>query len=299
MSTSLEKAIHWVYRSRKYFSPFYADNDAMGAKMFSELQLTLFLLNVNRHKLSDKAISEVEKLSELSYEIISSPKYYELIFSCLSFFRLYGAGAIYYLGYAYDEVLFKTVKKATPFVRYNIKELQNYSRMDLEHLLMMFDSYVDGKVKYDSTQLLQNSIIDSDLDIAFYSRLDEYSLTHSIFYVTDFGNNNIPVAVYKRIVYILQTMAYKNYFMNDLDLLGEYIMCLCFMHCGNGCLKELYAGLVSCQNRDGSFSGPSRDGLRKNSKGLKGLYKRQKKIVLDNYHTTLVAIMAMVLYKED
>ena len=201
--------------------------------------------------------------------------------------------------YAYDEVLFKTVKKATPFVRYNIKELQNYSRMDLEHLLMMFDSYVDGKVKYDSTQLLQNSIIDSDLDIAFYSRLDEYSLTHSIFYVTDFGNNNIPVAVYKRIVYILQTMAYKNYFMNDLDLLGEYIMCLCFMHCGNGCLKELYAGLVSCQNRDGSFSGPSRDGLRKNSKGLKGLYKRQKKIVLDNYHTTLVAIMAMVLYKED
>jgi hypothetical protein len=81
-----------------------------------------------------------------------------------------------------------------------------------------------------------------------------------------------------------------------MDLLGEYIMCLCFLHSKKTYLKKFYEDLILNQCKDGSFCGPNRDGLIKNCRGLRGIYKHHRKIVLDNYHTTFVGVMAITLY---
>jgi hypothetical protein len=211
MNNHLAKVIHWVLKNKEYFNPLKGPNNSLRIKMFAELQLTLLILNRYKCILSDNSVKEVETLAEYSCKILNSPRYYEQILAHPEYFRLYGASAIYYLDYGHSNILIESLKKVSVFTKYNECELQNYSKMDLEHLLAMTGKYINNNENNGCRKFLQTSILNSNLDVAFFSRLDEYSFTHSIFYLTDFGlNRNISKELYTKIEYIILTLGCKN-----------------------------------------------------------------------------------------
>lgn len=292
MNVHLEKAIHWIYCNRNFFSPLKGKNMPIRVKMFAELQLALLI--IDKKLLNNSAAKEFDILCDFSENILNSPEYYEYILAFPDCFRLYGSSAIYYLSHRHSEILINVINKAIPFIKYNECEMEHYSKMDLEHLIMMANKNTNHNIL---NELYKGSILDSNLDLAFFSRIEEYKLTHSIFYYTDFGKNeNIPSGVFDKLEHALLTMGYRSYLKNDMDLLGEYIMCLCFLHSKNNFLDTLFNKYISNQKHDGSFSGPQAPDLIKYSQGIKGLFNHHKKIILDNYHVTFVSVMAITLY---
>lgn len=292
MNTYLEKAIHWIYCNRAYFSPLKGKNMPIRVKMFAELQLALLI--IDRNLLNTTAAKEFDTLCDFSEKILTSPAYYELILAFPDCFRLYGSSAIYYLSHRHNKILNDVINQALPFIKYNESEMESYSKMDLEHLIMMAIKDNNHSL-FD--ELYKESILNSSLDLAFFSRIEEYKLTHSIFYYTDFGKNkNIPLDVFYKLEHSLLTMGYRSYLKNDMDLLGEYIMCLCFLHSKNDFLNILFNKYISKQKKNGSFSGPQAPDLIKYSQGFKGLFNHHKKVILDDYHVTFVSVMAITLY---
>lgn len=119
-----------------------------------------------------------------------------------------------------------------------------------------------------------------------------YALTHEVFYLTDFGFNDANLSK-NTIAYILEWIpTWLKIFLMDsnLDIYSELLMvsaCIGEL----GCYKEGITVLSKEINSSGCVRGPEGGG-----KNLVGENESLERIFfLKNYHTTLVAMMALCL----
>lgn len=117
-----------------------------------------------------------------------------------------------------------------------------------------------------------------------------YSLTHTVFYMTDFGF--MPEGLPKRArVYVSKWFGpWSRYFARapNFDLLGEFLMvgyCLDIKQ-----VPDLLKYLLAAQGRNGAVCGPEAILTNLGSR----VSEKQRRFLRD-YHTTLVALMASVL----
>lgn len=119
-----------------------------------------------------------------------------------------------------------------------------------------------------------------------------YSLTHTVFYMTDFGFNPGGLPSRARAYVSRWVPVWSRYYasVQNLDLLGEMLMvgyCL-----GVNTLAEPLRKLVDGQREDGAIPGPEAIAV-----GLgmdRGRRSARERFALD-YHTTVVALMTSVL----
>jgi hypothetical protein len=119
-----------------------------------------------------------------------------------------------------------------------------------------------------------------------------YALTHDVFYITDFGFKPHRLAVQMReyITTWLPTWLFIYWRQSSWDIFAELIMVA-------ACIKKTRAvrsemrQLISAQHQNGMTPGPSNS-----AKSLLRDYHSEARVsFLQNYHTTLVSLMAMSL----
>jgi hypothetical protein len=118
-----------------------------------------------------------------------------------------------------------------------------------------------------------------------------YSVTHTVFYVTSFGQR--PAALSQRCRDYLASWlpAWMEFYLHlkNYDLLAEMLMAA---RCLNLSIDgDWEAALIRAQRADGRVSGPQGNG-----RGLDPTVRSQsRRRFLDDYHTTLVVLMAAVM----
>ncbi len=113
-----------------------------------------------------------------------------------------------------------------------------------------------------------------------------YSLTHAVFFMTDFGSRpqGLPAACREHLAHNALRWAQSLQRRSHHDLFAELALACC---CAGEEAPWLEAGLGAVQAEDGMVPGP---GLR--SPQLVAGATPERRRFLENYHTTLVAIMA-------
>lgn len=291
------EATNWIKEYSLFFNPLTkTGKDRLFVnKMFAELQLTLMIAYRNRDILP-KSINKIfEELLLFSGNIITSPCYYESIQYKPNDFRAIGGSIIFFLE-STGEPKLETLINQTYNTALNITpEVIPYRKMDLEYCLFLASRYIDrSKCGIERLQkLAESSILSSNFDLVNFTVYEEYALTHALFYLSDLGNLPISKRNIESITSALLTLTCKNILKNDMDLLGEYLINLSNLKIDHSIRNLGYKILLENQQKDGCFLAPIR-------KEVKTAYKPidkdldSKGYVRLNYHTTLVAIMALI-----
>jgi len=113
-----------------------------------------------------------------------------------------------------------------------------------------------------------------------------YSLTHAVFFMTDFGSRpgGLPEPCREYLAGNAPRWAEAFRRRSNLDLFAELALACC---CAGGQADWVEAGLRASQAPDGMVPGP---GLRAPELVVRATPERRR--FLENYHTTLAAIMA-------
>ena len=113
-----------------------------------------------------------------------------------------------------------------------------------------------------------------------------YSLTHAVFFMTDFGSRpeGLPPACRDHFAHNAQGWAQAFRGRSNHDLFAELALACC---CAGGEAPWAERGLSTVQAEDGMVPGP---GLRSPQLVAGATVERRR--FLENYHTTLAAIMA-------
>lgn len=116
---------------------------------------------------------------------------------------------------------------------------------------------------------------------------DDYAITHTIFYVTDFGRQPWPSCLPPTPVIedILDSLSYVAETDENLDLLAEYAMCRQYLQCKGGRLDEELKILRSNQNGEGIWFGPADLSAKLASEN----FEKSQYCFYQNYHTSLLA----------
>jgi len=122
-----------------------------------------------------------------------------------------------------------------------------------------------------------------------------YSMTHEIFYATDFGKyNSLPTQLIEYIKFWLP--AWMEIYANvpDWDIFAELIMV-------GECIDSTYDShtsvemLVKAQHENGLFPSPSGGG----GSLIRRQDSQERVNFLTNYHTTFVSLMALIMYRNN
>jgi len=142
-------------------------------------------------------------------------------------------------------------------------------------------------------QLYYETILGKGLSAYYLTPMGMYSITHTIFYLTNMGRSKEYLYLLADKSELLKNLLTENMMRNDLDILAEVVMCCFFMQLEEDeDMRELLAYainfIVAGQLVDGSFPAPIDDTQNLN----------QKEIFQLRYHTTLVCIGALICYRE-
>lgn len=105
--------------------------------------------------------------------------------------------------------------------KFNIGERTTYRNMDLRWIEYIYKN----SLELEMDDLIKSSIISSNASALDMTREDQYALTHSLFYISDFGNLklNDQIDIDKLNTNINGCIA-KNLLTEDLDILGELLI---------------------------------------------------------------------------
>lgn len=295
--TNIRKAISWINMNRLFFNPLTNPHDLYAKKMFGELQLMLLVGQRCKRHLSEDVVALLEELKDFSEAIINAPEYYEQIYLDLRNFRVTATSIIYFLCYNNNPLLEEVVRRNYKRAFYVSPELLPYRLLDLEHTVSLTKRYTGVLMQDKINSDVYKTILSSSYDIINWGIEEEYAFTHSIFYATDFGRYSLPVDLLEKVKTNIAVLASMKILDEDYDLLGEYIINMCNLNILTEFREFAYDVLVKQQTADGFFRGPFRKGMNKLNESVEDELVKNKNIVRNNYHTTLVAIMAAVYIK--
>lgn len=290
----LNKALKWVYDNRDFFNPLFDDTDLYIKKMFAELQLALLLGHRSKRVLAMDTIDILNKLSAFSEKIIEDPIYYDHLLLDLRFYRVSAVPIIYYLTYNSNPILEELIRSSYIKAYEITPELLPYRLLDIEHTISYTKRYTGTSIREKMNLDAFKTILTSSYDILAWGTGEEYALTHSIFYATDFGKYNLPPELREKAIRNLPILSSIKLLNRDFDLLGEYIINMCNLNALKDYREKIYSILMQQQTKEGYFIGPVRKNNDKLNENIKERYLRDRNIVRNNYHTTLVAIMASI-----
>ncbi|MGX6995240.1 DUF6895 family protein [Pediococcus acidilactici] len=141
-------------------------------------------------------------------------------------------------------------------------------------------------------EIYAETILGKGLSIYYLRPMTEYSITHTIFYLTDMGRTTKYNWLLHPKVNLLEKMMMECMLKKDLDILGELVLCGIFLNLQSNdkfvnTLKQGYEYIEKSQDSDGSFPAP-----------IDHKYFDRKKRFNERYHTTLVCTGVLACFQE-
>ncbi|HFI0252595.1 TPA: hypothetical protein ACGO6P_001457 [Streptococcus suis] len=143
----------------------------------------------------------------------------------------------------------------------------------------------DNLASYD--ELYSKTVLGKKLSPFYYSENSMYSLTHTIFYITEMGRGwNLSSIEKTDIVSTLKFLIVDRILEKDLDILGELLLCAIFLNLESelsSLLKYAKSILLINQKNNGGFPAPK-----------EWVYESSYEEFRNIYHTTIVCLGALI-----
>lgn len=283
-AASLAAITTWILNNEDYFWEFsddLGDNSLYLLKPFAEIVCTsrvMIALGYENHweKLLNCAWVKSKNGNYLADLLIARPDL--LVLSCIY-------ADFVSIGYR-SERLDSVISAAAITKSVRAMELPGWRRMDLEYSL----ARISGE-EFTCNDLRQ-TWIGRTPEPWIISNDIAYAITHVLFYITDFGFKNSELRSDLKDYLQLWIPAWIEIYKRKLnfDLISEFVM---IASCAKVEINSEWIKLIiSGQEKDGSVCGPPTAG----DALLRGGDTRKRKKFVRNYHTTIVAAMALGMY---
>lgn len=286
-----KKSSNWLFNNLEYFDPrkgsIIAD-DKYTVKAFTEL---LFIQNMffpknlfsehKQRKIDNFVLNIIDKTSFYNY-VNQNPDMMSVLPTIIEYLHNHGQK-------------FDGTERITELIEYNYDLLAQKTAFRQLDLAYSFRK-ANIKTKFDSLQSIYRlTILNKKGNNFYFSDMDVYSVTHTIFYMTDMGRKEAPeIATNDTLALLLRLI--ELYILDDnMDILAELLICLKFLHYDlsvlavSSIVNRALKILKKHQRRDGVVLGPGINLSLRDSK---------EKIFRLNYHTTMVTLGALYLYEQ-
>ena len=144
------------------------------------------------------------------------------------------------------------------------------------------------------SDIAKNTVLGKDFNYMYTNEISTYYITHSIFYLTDMGRQNIEGFNKEKILNIIFNLIPVYELEQNLDILSELIISSYFLNISlnqiqQKMIRNAITFISSYQKEDGSLPAPGR---------IDGKYSCKEEKFFECYHTTMVALGAGFLYEK-
>jgi hypothetical protein len=176
-----------------------------------------------------------------------------------------------------------------------------FVKLNLLHYLKTAGFYWGGP---SIEAVYRTSLLASHPDPCSVTTLDAYALTHVLFFLTDFGRVATDYLSDADLTYLhsaLPRLTEYHLRRRDWDLSAELLVCLKAVGLTDlPVYRDAWLLILASQNDDGSFTGPDRvlqeEQYSTNESGAEtSAPDGEQSLFWRNYHTTLVALLAMLV----
>lgn len=301
-NSTIVKSMDWIAGNWNYFNPLNKDPFPAKIKNKSFAELTLVILLGLKYKTSiPEQVTEVlEKLNEKVLEVIKNPLFYEDFFINPGQFKPLDVALILCSLVNPDDLLLKKIlQKAYDRGLFTPVVTSIFRVFESDYLLALcgLKEFPD---EAKTAVALQTVLGGEFLNIVSMNRPEEYEFTHILFYLSDWGKDDISNFISEdRLQLVKEALVLltgKNLLLKNNDLLSEYIMNMCDLNMDHAVLDLAYAQLMESQREDGVFAAAAYTYQSKLGADIfKGMDNCKTDLIL-HYHTTFVGLMASFTY---
>lgn len=287
------RATLWLASSLTYFDPTAVSEDD---QMFARKALVeLALLVAYRIKLDPQPLDQnYRMLLEHVEHIAARPSYHEVIARDHRALLLYGLTYAALLMSGQDDPEYRwIITQAVKFRQPLIYERIPYRQLDLLHFLYIAGIEHDGP-KFED--VFPFTLLAGNPNVIELDESDVYAITHSLFYITDFGFRSSawsPRFNVDEAIELVTALTRRYRLCANADLIAELIASLICLDAPPSVeVREAWDVLYSSQQPDGRIPGPpdivfmSEDDSKDNN-----AYKEWQ----TSYHTTIVVALAALM----
>jgi hypothetical protein len=291
----VDRAFDWIMSNLEFFDPFNNvtnhDKFLLANKPLLELSVLCMLYYQREGSNPDP---RAQKFVSFIHDIWKKPNYSERVVRNPNVFRIFPMVYIALqhcgsLDHSYDEIIQRILDQGYATAVEQIP----FRGMDLRHMLDK------GGFKHNVpsfNQLYQMSLLAKTPSVIYLTNEDVYCITHTLFYLGDFGLRPIDVIPEEQlptIHWMIDTLLGIYLCMKDWDLVAELLLCCqCLRWYSSIIFSIAFNALLDAQLLDGSVPGPmfSKDEMQNLDESERKIYCFNQ-----NYHTTLVSALTCFL----
>lgn len=295
-----KKALTWIDKQRDLFNPLQYEREHTASSLYQtkalgELGLLCLLYQRCNEGMQEPAI---DHFLHLMHTIWQQPEYQERIVRRPEFFQLHVmVYVVLQQCRVIDESYKATIQQVIDQDYVTATETTAMRLLDRRHLLDC-GGFNHALPAY--TELYQRTLLAQTPPAVYFTDTDVYAITHTLFYLTDFGRRAAPVLQDPHLLIVrwyIETLLGIYVRRQHWDLVGELLLdCYC-LHWYPAIIFPLaLEGLAAAQLADGAIAGP-----RFSAEHSAALLEPERRNYLfeQHYHTTVVnAITCFLLYQE-
>lgn len=296
-----QRACDWINQHLERFNPRIYEDESNPISLYQtkavgELGLLCMLYHRSRR---GQIVPQVAHFLQFINTLWQYPEFKERIVRRPEYFQIY---AMIYVVLqqcnVIDDTYRATIQRILDQGYVTATETTPMRLLDRRHLLDC-GSFIHGLPSYE--ELYQWTLLKRTPPVFSLTDTDVYAITHTLFYITDFGRGTAPpmfaeehLATVRWMVEILLGLYLRR---QHWDLVGELLLSCYCLHWYPDIIFELaWEGLLAAQLSDGAVPGPrfSEEQCSELDDSQRSQYRFEQ-----NYHTTIVsAIVGFVIYDQ-
>jgi hypothetical protein len=289
-----DKAVDWIQKNIASFDPFRGKGQPGEYRQKALVELALLCLYLHGHPAFSRD-ARVQEFLRFIRDVYRNPYFREGMFRLGNLFVAHGYLAVVLrrwglLGEGCD---WQAIQGLIDHSNITLTEQLPFRALELRLLL----SYGGFRHRLPSPEeLFRRSMLSKPLNPLYVTDNDAYAITHTLFFLSDFGRH--PIAVFSRpgarhAFWVVEHLLGMYVQRKNWDLVGELLLsCRCLRRTTSELYHLGWQGLSGAQLPDGAVPGPHYDPRR--AEALEG-EKKQDHLFEGCYHTTLVAAFAGAL----
>lgn len=294
-----DQALNWLTANLDRFEPFQGQPKPDRRKHKALVELTLLSMCLRRQTIF-AADARVARFLDVIVQAHRNPVFREIVFRESGDFAgdafvpvaLRACGLL-----ADDDAEWQALQNLIEHSSVLCTSRAPHRMLELVHLLDL------GGFRYHlphSPIVYRNSVLNQPVDLIRITNHEAYILTHTLFYVADFGfkrDVHLPQAQRRRVTRLVEHLLGLYVREAHWDLVGELLLCCHSLRHTDSPLYALgWQAFLTAQWPDGTVPGPNYD--PREAAGLDEEPRREY-VFRHCYHTTLVAALAGAVCQEN
>ncbi|HTK06687.1 MAG TPA: hypothetical protein VL485_05940 [Ktedonobacteraceae bacterium] len=295
-----KRAFSWIDQHRDLFNPLQNEREENTANLYQTKalgELGLLCLLYQRYSVGDRE-SEIERSLQLIHTIWQHADYHERIVRRPEYFQLHTMIYVVLQQCAVIDDTYKAVIQQVLDQNYVIAtETTPMRLLDRRHMLDC-GTFHHSLPSYQ--ELYKQTLLAHEPPAVYLTDTDVYAITHTLFYITDFGRSTTSVIAGDHLLavhWLIEILLGVYLRRRNWDLVGELLLdCYCLHWYPDIIFTVAWECLLEAQFPNGSIPGPrfSVEQLAQMQDSQQVRYCFEQ-----NYHTTIVnAITSFLIYQD-